>query len=101
MERLAGIESQLTRAAEERRYDEVNRLTLEYGDAARQAIAALPSGAPQTAGLALRVLENLEHARLLVVTGRTAAAQELRRIPFLARYLPAAPAPPQTVRMDV
>jgi len=101
MEQLGEIESQLKRAAEERQYDAVDRLTLEYGDAARRAIAAMPSGAPQAFALARRVLDSLEQARLLVVTGRAATAQELRRIPFLTRYLPGAPVRPPALRLDV
>jgi hypothetical protein len=100
MDLLTQLEERLKCAAEARQYAEVDRLTLEYGDAARTAIGVLPAGAPEVAQVAQRVLNTLERARLIVLTGRAQTACELRRIPFLERYLPAAPARP-AVRIDV
>ena len=90
MDCLTRIEDELKRAAESRQYGAVDRLTLEYGDTARQAIAQMTAGDPEIAGLARRVLNTLEWARLVVLTGRASTARELRRIPFLTRYMPQA-----------
>jgi hypothetical protein len=101
MDSLTQIEDQLKRAAESREYYAVDRLTLQYGDAARDVIAALPAGAPAIAATARRVLDTLEWARLVVLTGRASTAYELRRIPFLARYMSIPQAPPPAIRIDV
>jgi len=101
MDSLTLIETRLRRAAESREYAAVDRLTLEYGGTAREAIAALPAGAPEIAGIARRVLDTLEWARLVVLTGRASTAQELRRIPFLTEYLSGQGSRQPSVRLQV
>jgi len=99
MDSLTRVEDRFRHAVESRQYGAADQLALQYGDAARDAVAALPAGDPARAQIARRVLDTLEWARLVLLIGRASTARELRRIPFLTSYMPVWRRP--AIRLDV
>ena len=98
---LTKLETELRQASAQQQYGTVERLALEFGDAARAEIGQLKTGDPRIAEIAQHVLGVLEWARLITLAGRAQTAAELRGIPFLKQYLARGPGRPPMVRVDV
>jgi len=99
-ERFSKIENELRGAVIHRRYADVERLTQLFCAAAETQAKSLPAHDPGRAEIARHVEETLEWARLMLCTARAAVADEMRRLPFLRRYVGSAE-PRAGVRLDV
>jgi hypothetical protein len=97
---LAQLEARLRQASAKRRYGDVERLALEFADAARAEIGKLAPGDPAVAALAQSAAGVLERTRLITITGRARTAQELRGLPFPGRYVRHTPPRPPMFRID-
>ncbi len=97
---LAGIESQLRRAAESRRYSEVQKLVLSFCAAVETHVRALPPGDPRIPEMAQMTAEVLEWTRVMVQTGRESLAAQLRQFPKVERYLRAVPRKVAVMQLD-
>jgi hypothetical protein len=86
-ERLAKFETDLRSAVTHRRYADVERLAQLYCAAAETQAKSLPAGDPGRARIVRHVEDTLEWARLMLHTARAATADELRRLPFVTRYV--------------
>jgi len=93
-ERLAKFEHDLRSAVTHRRYADVERLAQLFCAAAETQARSLPPGSAAKEEIVRHVEDTLEWARLMLCTARAATADELRRLPFLTRYV-GAPEPPR------
>jgi hypothetical protein len=84
---LAAMSNSLRRAAGRRAYAEVERLVTSLCDAAAAEARSVPAGDPQIREIAAWLDQQLESTRVILRIARTAHADELRRIPFLKRYM--------------
>lgn len=100
-ESLSRIEKALRRAVETQQYAEVQRLVLSFCEAAEAHARALPSGDPRIGEIATLTQEVLQWTRTMVQAGRSCIVLQLRQIPRLKSYVPPAPPPQATMRLDV
>jgi hypothetical protein len=84
---LATIGNEMRGAAGRRKYAEVQRLAVSLSEAAAEHARSLPPGDPQIREIGTWLDRQLETAGIMLRIGRAAQADELRRIPFLKRYL--------------
>ena len=100
-ESLSRIEKALRRAVETQRYAEVQRLVLEFCEAAEAHARALPPGDPRIGEIAGITREVLQWTRTMVQSARESLASQLRLIPKVKRYIPAPTPVPGLMRLDV
>ena len=99
-ERLSGIEKQLRRAVETQRYEEIQRLVLEFCEAAEASARALPAGDPRIGEIAAMTQNVLNWTRTMVQTGRESLVLQLRQMPKVKRYLGAAGHQPAALQVE-
>ena len=87
MTSLAKTEWELRRAVESKRYGDVERLAVDYGNLARATLSALPPGSPEMQETQIAVQQMLAWANWMLQAGRESIALELNRLPRVKRYL--------------
>jgi hypothetical protein len=91
MNSLEKLEGELRTAVESRRYREVERLVVEYCDAARAYLRSLAPGDPVVLETQKSVANMLEWTSRMLQAGRESIALELSRLPRVKRYLQTPP----------
>ena len=86
-ERLAQFENDLRSAVKHRRFAEIGRLAELFCAAAETRARSLPAGDPAREQLARHVEETLDWARTMLCVARAATTEEMRKLPFLTRYV--------------
>jgi len=99
-ERLSVIEKQLRRAVETQRYEEIQRLVLEFCEAAEASARALPAGDPRIGEVAEMTQKVLSWTRTMVQTGRESLVLQLRQMPKVKRYLGGTTHQPAAVHVE-
>ncbi|GEM_PF-3578377 len=97
---LSHIEKELRQAVETQQYAEIQRLVLSFCEAAEAHARALPAGDSRIGEIAALTKEVLEWTRTMVQAGRECIVLQLRQIPQVQRYIPAAASPQATMRLD-
>jgi hypothetical protein len=99
-ERFAKFENDLRTAVIHKRYADVGRLGELFCAAAETLAKSYAAGDPARARLGQHVDETLEWARLMLYTARAATSDEIRRLPFMSRYVGSPEAPRPNVHLD-
>jgi hypothetical protein len=89
---LEKLEGELRTAVESRRYREVERLVVEYCEAARTYVGSLAPEDPRVRAAQTSIQEVLEWTSRMLLAGRASIALELNRLPRVQRYLQTPPA---------
>jgi hypothetical protein len=97
---LADLGNDLRCAAARRAYADVERLAVSLGAAAAEQVRSLPAGDPRIDEIAAWISEQFERTDILLRIARAAQADEIRRIPFLKRYLAQRTPRAAEVRLD-
>jgi hypothetical protein len=97
---LATMSNDLRRAAGRRAYADVERLAVSLCTAAAGEARSLPPGDPRIREIAAWLDGQLETTGILLRIARATCADEIRRIPFLKRYLRQRTPPAAQVRLD-
>ena len=87
MTTLQTLEDQLRSAVESRQFVEVERLVVEYANAARGHMASLTPGSTEAREAQAAIQGTLEWSQRMVQAGRESIALELNRLPRVKRYL--------------
>ena len=98
--RLSAIEKQLRRAVETQRYEEIQRLVLEFCEAAEASARSLPAGDPRIGEIAAMTQNVLSWTRTMVQTGRESLVLQLRQMPKVKRYLGVSAHHPAVVHVE-
>lgn len=83
---LQQLEKKLRSAAASRRYKDTTRLAVEFGEAVRAFVRALPKGDPRAFEAERRLLDVLAWALVMTQAARSTCLADLRRVATANRY---------------